>query len=46
VACRRSWWSPDVAWRGGGERVASRRQWSPVVTFLPDLSSLPVARQD
>ncbi|MCI55292.1 hypothetical protein A2U01_0076542, partial [Trifolium medium] len=37
--------SPDVAWRGGGEDVASRRQPSPVGTFLPDLSSLPVARR-
>ncbi|MCI75662.1 hypothetical protein A2U01_0096931, partial [Trifolium medium] len=26
--------------------VASRRQPSPVLVFLPDLSSLPVARRD
>ncbi|MCI91701.1 hypothetical protein A2U01_0112995, partial [Trifolium medium] len=38
--------SPEVAWRGGGEEVASRRQPSPVWTFLPDLSSLPVVRRD
>ncbi|MCI55084.1 hypothetical protein A2U01_0076334, partial [Trifolium medium] len=29
--------SSEVAWRGGGEEVASGRQPSPVGTFLPDL---------
>ncbi|MCI46003.1 hypothetical protein A2U01_0067243 [Trifolium medium] len=29
--------SPVVAWRGGGEDVARRRQPSLVGTFLPDL---------
>ncbi|MCI58863.1 hypothetical protein A2U01_0080118 [Trifolium medium] len=38
--------SPEVTWRGGGEEVASRRQSSPVRTFLPDLLSLPAARRD
>ncbi|MCI80355.1 hypothetical protein A2U01_0101626, partial [Trifolium medium] len=38
--------SPEVAGRGVGEGVASRRQSSPVLVFLLDLSSLPFARRD
>ncbi|MCI66918.1 hypothetical protein A2U01_0088176, partial [Trifolium medium] len=37
--------SPEVAGRGGGEEVASRRQLSPVWYFLSDLLSPPVARR-